>query len=99
MTTFYEKYKKTIKLVSQRNYRRRIIWVNEYLSDKFCKYCGESETACLKFYPNDRLIRQKTKRKGLNGKSRTEVMDLIQTSEVVCSNCYIKKEQGFIEIM
>ena len=78
MTTFYEKYRKTIRQVSQRNYRARIIWVHEYLADKSCKYCGEPETACLKFYPYDMHIRRLTKRKGLNPYSRSEVMDLIK---------------------
>ncbi len=99
MTTFYEKYRKTIRQVSQRNYRARIIWVHEYLADKSCKYCGEPETACLKFYPHDMYIRRLTKRKGLNPYSRSEVMDLIKESEIVCANCYLKLENDIIEIM
>jgi len=99
MTTFYEKYRKTIRQVSQRNYRARIIWVHEYLADKSCKYCGEPETACLKFYPHDMHIRRLTKRKGLNPHSRSEVMDLIKESEIVCANCYLKLENDIIEIM
>jgi len=54
MSEFYQKYKDTIKKVSQRNYRKRKIWVNEYLGDKVCGYCGESETACLQFYPHEK---------------------------------------------
>ena len=99
MTTFYEKYRKTIRQVSQRNYRARIIWVHEYLADKCCKYCGEPETACLKFYPYDMHIRRLTKRKGLNPNSRSEVMDLIKESEIVCANCYLKLENDLIDIM
>ena len=45
----YEKYKDTIKKVARRNYRKRIILLNEFLSDKSCNHCGESETICLKF--------------------------------------------------
>ena len=45
MTTHYEKYKETIKKVARRNYRKRIILLNENLADKSCKHCGESETA------------------------------------------------------
>ena len=30
----YEKYKDTIKKVSRRNYRKRIVVLNEFLSDK-----------------------------------------------------------------
>jgi len=99
MSEFYQKYKDTIKKVSQRNYRKRKIWVNEYLSDKFCSYCGESETACLQFYPHESEVRKLTKRKGLNEQSRTEVNKLIDDSKVVCANCYLKLENDIIDIM
>ena len=52
----YEKYKDTIKKVARRNYRKRIVILNEYLGDKHCKHCGESETVCLKFYPHNSEI-------------------------------------------
>ena len=58
--THYEKYKDTIKRVARRNYRKRIVLLNEFLADKFCKHCGESETVCLKFYPHDSEIRKIT---------------------------------------
>jgi len=99
MSEHYQKYKETIKKVSQRNYRARKIWVNEYLRDKVCTYCGESETACLQFYPNEGKIRNLTKRKGLNEQSRTEVVELINQSEVVCANCFLKLENDIIDIM
>ena len=99
MSEFYQKYKDTIKRVSQRNYRKRKIWVNEYLGDKTCSYCGESETACLQFYPHEKDIRKLTKRKGLNEESRTEVLKLIRDSKVVCANCYLKLENDIIDIM
>ena len=66
----YEKYKDTIKKVARRNYRKRIVLLNEFLADKSCKHCGESETVCLKFYPHDSQIRKITKRVGLNDESR-----------------------------
>lgn len=99
MSNHYEKYKETIKLVSRRNYRKRIIWVNEYLSDKYCHYCGESENACLQFYPHEVEIRKQTKRKGLNEESRKEVVGLINKSKIVCANCYLKLENDLIDIM
>ena len=99
MSEFYQKYKETIKKVSQRNYRARKIWVNDYLSDKFCCHCGESETACLQFFPHEREIRKRTKRKGLNEESRKEVIGFIKKSKVVCANCYLKLENDIIDIM
>ena len=36
----YEKYKTTIKKVARRNYRKRIVLLNEYMADKCCKHCG-----------------------------------------------------------
>ena len=99
MSEHYQKYKETIKKVSQRNYRARKIWVNEYLSDKVCNYCGESETACLQFHPYEGKIRNLTKRKGLNEKSRTEVVGLINESKVVCANCFLKLDNDIIDIM
>ena len=99
MSEYYQKYKETIKKVSQRNYRARKIWVNEYLGNKHCNYCGESETACLQFYPHERKIRTLTKRKGLNDNSRTEVKKLIDDSKVVCANCFLKLENDITDIM
>ena len=99
MSEFYQKYKNTIKKVSQRNYRARKIWVNEYLGNKTCCHCGESETACLQFYPHERKIRSLSKRKGLNEESRTEVKDLINQSKVVCANCFLKLDNDIIDII
>ena len=99
MSEFYQKYKSTIKKVSQRNYRARKIWVNEYLANKYCSYCGESETACLQFYPHEKDIRHLSKRKGLNEQSRAEVMGLIKESRVVCANCNLKIENDLIDLM
>ena len=99
MSEFYQKYKDTIKHVSQRNYRKRIIWVNEHLQDKYCSYCGESENACLQFRPHEIEIRKRTRRKGLNEESRQEVVDLINQSKVVCANCFLKLENDLIDIM
>ena len=99
MSEHYQKYKDTIKRVSQRNYRARKIWVNEYLGEKSCHHCGESETACLQFYPHEKDIRKRTKRKGLNEQSREEVINLINESRVVCSNCYLKLVNDIIDIM
>jgi hypothetical protein len=97
MSDHYEKYKDTIKRSAKRNYRKREIWVNEYLSDKFCSHCGESEIACLKFYPHDSEIRKLTKRRGLNEESRKDIISLIEDSHVVCANCYLKIENDIIE--
>src|SRR6056300_1158165 len=98
MSEHYQKYKDTIRKVSQRNYRKRKIWVNEYLGDKTCHYCGESETACLQFYPYEKDIRKLTKRKGLNEDSRKDVNGLIKQSKVVCANCYLKLENDIIDV-
>ena len=95
----YNKYKETIKKVARRNYRKRVAWLNNYLGDGSCIHCGESETICLKFYPHDKEIRFKSKRLGLNEESRKEVVNLIEKSKVVCSNCFIKYEHDIIDIM
>ncbi len=97
--SYYNKYKDTIKEVSKRHYRKREIWINEFLSDYSCEYCGESETACLKFYPHDTKIRSLSKRKGLNNESRKDVVDLIDVSKIVCSNCFLKIDNEIIDIM
>jgi len=49
----YIKYKETIKKVARRNYRKRVKWLNDFLADKYCVHCKESETVCPKFYPHD----------------------------------------------
>ena len=93
----YKKYKETIKKVARRNYRKRVKWLNDYLADKYCEHCKESETVCLKFYPHDLQIRRKVKRVGINEESQKEVMDLINKSKVVCSNCWLKLDNDLIE--
>ena len=99
VNTHYEKYKDTIKKVARRNYRKRIILLNENLADKSCKHCGESETVCLKFYPHDAEIRKITKRVGTNPKSRKEIFHLIGESKILCSNCFIKVDNDLIEFI
>jgi hypothetical protein len=95
----YEKYKETIKKVARRNYRKRIVILNEYLADKHCSHCGEAETVCLKFYPHDSEIRKITKRVGTNDKSRHEILLLISKSHILCSNCWIKSDNDLIEFI
>ena len=95
----YEKYKETIKREARRNYRKRIILLNEVLADKSCIHCGESETVCLKFYPHDAEIRKITKRVGTNPKSRKEIFHLIDKSQILCSNCWIKVDNDLVEFI
>ena len=95
----YEKYKDTIKKVAHRNYRKRIVLLNEFLADKSCQHCGESETVCLKFYPHDSEIRKITKRVGTSNKSRKDIFRLINKSYILCSNCWIKSDNDLIEFI
>tara|TARA_B100001564_G_scaffold319531_1_gene296845 strand:+ start:162 stop:461 length:300 start_codon:yes stop_codon:yes gene_type:complete len=99
MNEHYEKYKETIKNVSKRNYRQRLVWLNEYLAEKSCSHCGESETVCLKFHPHHNKIRKLTQRKGMNNESRKEALELIKESSIVCSNCFIKLDNDLIEFI
>ena len=95
----YDKYKDTIKKVARRNYRKRIVILNEYLGKKHCTHCGEAETVCLKFYPHNSEIRKLTKRVGTSDESRKEIFRLIEESIVVCSNCWIKLDTDLIEFI
>ncbi len=95
----YEKYKDTIKKVARRNYRKRIVLLNEFLSDKSCNHCGESETVCLKFYPHNSEIRKLTKRVGTSNESRKEIFYLLDNSIILCSNCWIKVDNDLIEFI
>ena len=95
----YEKYKETIKKVARRNYRKRIVLLNEFLAEKACQHCGESETVCLKFYPHDSEIRKMTKRVGTSDKSRQEIFNLMNKSHILCSNCWIKSDNDLIEFI
>ena len=93
----YEKYKETIKKVARRNYRKRILLLNDFLADKFCVHCKESETVCLKFYPHDLKIRRIVKRVGINEESQVQVKELINNSKIVCRNCWVKLDNDLIE--
>ena len=95
----YEKYKDTIKKVARRNYRKRIVLLNEFLADKSCQHCGESETVCLKFYPHNAQIRKLTKRVGTSNESRKEIFYLLDNSIILCSNCWIKIDNDLIEFI
>ena len=95
----YEKYKDTIKKVARRNYRKRIVLLNEFLADKSCQHCGESETVCLKFYPHNAEIRKITKRVGTSDESRKEIFHLLDNSIILCSNCWIKIDNDLIEFI
>ncbi len=95
----YEKYKDTIKKVARRNYRKRIVLLNEFLSDKSCQHCGESETVCLKFYPHNAQIRKLTKRVGTSNESRKEIFHLLDNSIILCSNCWIKIDNDLFEFI
>ena len=95
----YKKYKETIKKVARRNYRKRVKWLNDYLADKYCEHCKESETVCLKFYPHDSEIRKLTKRVGTSNDSRKEIFHLIDKSHILCSNCWIKLDNDLIEFL
>ena len=79
----YQKYKETIKRVARKNYRKRVKWLNDFLADKYCVHCKESETVVLKFYPHDTAIRRQVKRVGMNDESHTEVRKLIEQSKIV----------------
>jgi hypothetical protein len=95
----YEKYKDTIKKVARRNYRKRIVLLNEFLANKSCQHCGESETVCLKFHPHDSEIRKLTKRVGISNESRKEIFHLVDSSIILCSNCWIKIDNDLIEFI
>jgi hypothetical protein len=95
----YEKYKDTIKKVARRNYRKRIVLLNEFLADKSCQHCGESETVCLKFYPHNAEIRKITKRVGTSDESRKEIFHLLDNSIILCLNCWIKIDNDLIEFI
>ena len=73
--------------------------INDFLADKSCVHCGESETICLKFYPHDSEIRKLTKRVGTNNESRKEIFHLIEESKILCSNCFIKVDNDLIEFI
>ena len=93
----YQKYKETIKRVARKNYRKRVKWLNDFLADKYCVHCKESETVVLKFYPHDTAIRRQVKRVGMNDESHTEVRKFIEQSKIVCANCWIKLDNDLIE--
>ena len=92
-----EKYKETIKEVTKRNYRKRVSSLNQYLENTKCIHCGENEIACLRFYPHDKEIRKTIKRVGMNDESRKTVKRLIDSSNIVCSNCLIKIENDLLD--
>ena len=86
----YQKYKKTIKEGIRKARRKRDIWINEYLAEKICIYCGEAETCTLTFYPDNKEIRIVSRSKGLREKLRLPILERIQKNQIVCLNCEAK---------
>ncbi len=85
--THYEKYKETIKRGIRKAERKRDIWINEYLAEKICSYCGYSETCGLVFYPDNKEIRKLSRSKGLREELRLSILEKIQSNKIVCLNC------------
>jgi len=90
MTSHYEQYKEHIKEGVKRARRKRDIWINEYLADKHCKHCGESETCSLVFYPNDKKVRALSRGTGLRKELRLRVLEKIWETKIICLNCQSK---------
>ena len=88
--THYEKYKETIKKGIRKAERKRDIWINEYLAEKVCTYCGEAETCGLEFYPDNKEIRKLSRSKGLREKLRLPILEKIQSNTIVCVMCESK---------
>ena len=88
--THYEKYKETIKKGIRKAERKRDIWINEYLAEKICIYCGEAETCGLVFYPDNKEIRKLSRSKGLGEKLRLPILEKIQSNQIVCVMCETK---------
>lgn len=86
----YEKYKITIKEGVKKARRKRDIWINEYLADKSCLHCGESETCTLVFFPDNKEIRIVSRSKGLREKLREPILERIRKNKIVCMNCNAK---------
>ena len=67
-------------------------WIADYLMSNSCSHCGESELICLQFYPDDRKIRALSKR----SEDKTEVLEYISNNEIVCRNCFQKRDSDII---
>ena len=90
----YQKYKETMKLQHQKQVRKRDLWINDYLANQFCLYCGESDVTALAFYPNNKEIRAFSKKTGLRKELRLRVLEAIRATVIVCLNCESKLDNG-----
>jgi hypothetical protein len=86
----YDKYRETIISGVRKAERKRDIWINEYLAEKVCTYCGEAETCALAFYPDNKEIRKLSRAKGLGKKLRLPILEKIQSNTIVCVTCETK---------
>jgi len=90
----YERYKDSLKLQHQKQVRKRDLWINEYLDQEFCVYCGESDIEALAFYPNNKEIRAFSRKTGLRKELRLRVLEAIRPTVIVCLNCEAKLNNG-----
>ena len=68
-------------------------WIADYLMSNSCSHCGESELICLQFYPDDRKISRTLSKKS---EDKTEVLEYISNNEIVCRNCFQKRDSDII---
>mgnify|MGYP001211403123 CR=1 FL=1 len=50
-------------------------------------------------HPHDADIRKKSKITGINTESREDILKLIETSKILCHNCWIKLDNDLIELL
>ena len=93
---FYEKYKQTILKNKQNGRDNRKIWLINSFQDYHCEHCGESETICLRYYPNHKEIYNLNQKYGLKSNKRKEIDELININKVLCVNCIEKTKYDII---
>ena len=93
---FYEKYKQTILKNKQNGRDSRKIWLINSFDALFCGVCGEAENVCLRYYPNHKEIYNLNQKFGLHSDKRKEIDELINNSQVLCTNCVEKTKYDII---
>ena len=63
---------------------KELKWLNDFLADKYCEHCKESETVCLKLLSTRPKDKKNSKKSWYQRRKSKEVKELINSSKCMC---------------
>ena len=70
--------------------QRKRQWYNEFMQNKSCVKCGESDVACLDWHHTNPTEKEETVSFLMKNRSRQSILEEIDKCICLCSNCHWK---------